>query len=189
MNFLNNPNFINLFHIVFVVGILVMVALNKFPENPYVDQRNFLLGLAAVVFLYHSFRYLNRQQMEGMELCPPPLAMYTMPVQRGLSDVDLTGANVHHIRMMDSDPGYSHPYLRIKQGDTVIWTNVGEVEHTVTSAKRAEWQYEKMDPSGEFDSGLMKPGDTFAVKFTQKGWFPYHCTEHEGWMQGEIVVE
>ena len=71
--------------------------------------------------------------------------------------------------MFDSDPGYSTPKLVIKAGDVVIWTNVGEIEHTVTSAKLDRYPQGIMEPSGEFNSGYMKPGMSFAIKFTQKG--------------------
>jgi len=192
----NRPDVINVFHMILVVGLLVVVALDLFPRNDIVSQRGFLLGLAVVVFLYHFYRLIRRRFVkEGLdeyerEICPPPVKLQVLTVEQGLSDVALTGANVHHIRIFDSDPGYSHPKLQINVGDVVVWTNIGELEHSVTAAKRVEWKLnEKMDPGCNFNSGLMKPGQTFAIKFTGKGWYPYYCTQHEGWHQGEIHVE
>ncbi len=187
----NYANAINILHMTLVVAVLVMVALDKFPRNQYVSQKNFLLVVAGVVFAWHLSQYLKRSKAtkEGLEVCPPPRQVEVVTVQQGLSDVAMTGCNLHHIRMFDSDPGYSHPKLEIKVGDVVVWTNVGEQVHSVTSTKRAEWQTnEKMESSCEFSSGLMKPGQTYAVKFTQPGWYPYFCLEHRGWMQGEIHV-
>jgi len=179
-----------------VVGVFLMLAFNMYPQNQYLSQRNFLIGMAVLVFSYHLYQMVQRRNVEGIDetvvggICPPPTQVQVVSVEQGLSDVELTGANVHHIRVFDSDPGYSHPSLNIKSGDVVVWTNVGELEHTVTSAKRAEWQTtHKMELSCEFNSGDMKPGQTYAVKFLEKGWFPYFCLHHRGWMQGEINVQ
>jgi plastocyanin len=186
-------NAINVIHMTLVVAVFLMVAFDKFPRNQLVSQKNFLIGLAVIVFAYHSFKLFMRncgQNTEGLEVCPPPRQVQEMTVEQGMSDVALTGANIHHIRVFDSDPGYSHPSLKVNVGDVVVWTNVGEHVHSVTATKRTEWlTSEKMESSCEFNSGLMKPGQTYAVKFTQKGWFPYFCLEHRGWMQGEIHVE
>lgn len=187
MNFLNNPNMINIIHIVFVTSLFVIIALDKFPENNYVSQRNFLLGVAFFVFVYHSYKIYTRSRLEGLDSCQPPM-MVNKSADYALSDVALAGANIHHIRIFDSDPGFSTPSLKVKIGDVVVWTNVGELEHSITSADRNEWKYEKMLPSNEFHSGMLKPGQTYTVKFTKEGWFPYYCIHHKGWMSGEIIV-
>lgn len=195
----NRPDVVNVFHMIIVVSILVMAALDIFPPNQIMSKRGFFLGLAFFVFMYHFYRFIRRRCVtsEGMdnginessEFCPPPVKLQIMTVEQGLSDVALTGANIHHVRVFDSDPGYSQPKLDVNVGDVVVWTNIGELEHSVTAAKRVEWKLnQKMDPGCNFNSGLMKPGQTFAIKFTSKGWYPYYCTQHEGWHQGEINV-
>jgi plastocyanin len=173
-----------------VAGIFLMLAFDKYPTNQLVTKKQFLLSMAIIVFLYHGFQ-LYKKNKEGLEVCPPPTKVEVISESKNsLTDVDLTGMRVHHIRIFDSDPGYSHPSLKIKQGDVVVWTNVGELEHSVTSANRAQWlDRAKMEISCEFNSGHMKPGQTFAIKFNQKGWFPYFCMGNKGWMQGEIHVE
>jgi hypothetical protein len=61
---LNNPNIINGIHIVFVAGLLVILALDKFPEH-IVGKKNFLLVLAAVVALYHFWKLSKRMNLEN----------------------------------------------------------------------------------------------------------------------------
>ena len=68
-----------------------------------------------------------------------------------------------------------HPHtLEIAKGTKVTFSNSAAVAHTAT------------DP-GVFDSGQIKPGDSFAVRFEQKGIFSYHCEIHP-FMHGKIIV-
>lgn len=64
--------------------------------------------------------------------------------------------------------------LRIAVGGRVAWTNVGVLPHTVTA--------------DGFDSGVMRPGDTFEWTFEETGTYDYLCALHPG-MTGRIVVE
>ena len=62
----------------------------------------------------------------------------------------------------------------IQPGDTIIWTNEGNTPHTVTS------------DDGQFDSGVLNPGQSFAVTFTGgNGTLTYHCTIHPS-MTGSV---
>jgi len=75
--------------------------------------------------------------------------------------------------------------LEIKAGEKVTWKNYDLTEHTVTAkAKPAQ-------PDGQgkplFDSGVMKPGDSFSFRFEKEGTYDYACTIHPG-MTGTIVV-
>ena len=65
--------------------------------------------------------------------------------------------------------------LTVKAGTTVIWTNGGQVAHSVTAE------------DGSFDSGLIESGERRAMLFSKTGSFPFHCTPHP-FMRGEIVV-
>ena len=62
----------------------------------------------------------------------------------------------------------------IQPGDTIIWTNKGNHPHTVTS------------DDGQFDSGVLNPGQSFAVTFTGgDGTLTYHCKIHPS-MTGSV---
>jgi plastocyanin len=65
--------------------------------------------------------------------------------------------------------------LEIAAGTTVLWTNGGQVAHTVTAQ------------DGSFDSGPIEAGDRRGIIFSRPGTFPFHCTPHP-FMRGEVVV-
>lgn len=57
--------------------------------------------------------------------------------------------------------------IRIDPGDTVVWTNRGQNQHDIRS-----------DDRESFRSGLMATGDTFSHRFTEEGFYYYHCALH-----------
>jgi plastocyanin len=174
---------INMIHVMVVVPMLLMVAFNKFPRNNFVTQQQFFVALACLVFLYHARSWYNKQNAVTTVVETPTVVEEVISLEEN-------SANIHHVRVFDSDPGFSQPSLTVNAGDVVVWTNIGESVHSVTAAKRAEGtETGKMEASGEFNSGLMRPGQTFAIKFEQPGWFPYFCLEHRGYAQGEIRVQ
>jgi plastocyanin len=63
----------------------------------------------------------------------------------------------------------------IESGDTITWVNEGNTPHTVTS------------DDGQFDSEVLKPGDSFSVTFTGAGTLTYHCEIHPS-MRGSVSV-
>ena len=67
------------------------------------------------------------------------------------------------------------PALTIARGSGVTFSNSSKVSHTATRA-------------GTFDTGVIKPGKSVRVRFTQKGTFAYHCEIHPQ-MHGKIVVD
>ena len=71
--------------------------------------------------------------------------------------------------------------LTISVGDSVVWTNNGMAQHTVTA------------DGGAFDSGTLNPGATYTHTFGAAGSFPYHCKFHGAaggiGMSGTIFVQ
>jgi plastocyanin len=65
--------------------------------------------------------------------------------------------------------------LEVAAGTTIVWTNDGQVLHTVSAA------------DGSFDSGPIEPGERRSISFTRTGTFLFHCTPHP-FMTGVIVV-
>jgi plastocyanin len=66
--------------------------------------------------------------------------------------------------------------VSVKVGDIVGFTNGGTIAHNVT------FEYAGVA------SPTMKGGDTFLVKFTSPGTYPYICTFHIAGMTGTITV-
>jgi plastocyanin len=65
--------------------------------------------------------------------------------------------------------------IEVTAGTTVVWTNGGQVLHTVTAE------------DGSFDSGPIEAGSRGAITFARPGTYRFHCTPHP-FMRGEIVV-
>ena len=75
------------------------------------------------------------------------------------------------------DFAYSIEELRIKMGDTVVWTNQDNVMHTVTS-----------DSGNELDSEFLSKGESYTSTFNTRGTYDYYCSPHP-YITGTIVVE
>ena len=58
---------------------------------------------------------------------------------------------------------------------TLMWINYGQEQHTVTA------------DDGQFDSGVLNPGDIFVVTVEGAGKLTYHCSLHPE-MKGSITV-
>jgi len=150
-----NRKIINIVHILFIAPLMWALATNRFPE----EHKKYIIWLALGMVIFHLYRLLftNAEYMDALS--------------ESIND------NTYHIKIFDSYPGYDQPSLTIKKGSIVVWTNIGELEHTVTS------------DNSNFNSGYLKPGDHFSVKFDFTGEFPYHCIHHKGWMTGVITVQ
>ena len=68
----------------------------------------------------------------------------------------------------------------LEVGQTVVWTSVDGVPHTVISGSNGVAE-------DGFDSGYINPGQSFALRFDNPGEYPYTCTLHPS-MNGTIVV-
>lgn len=58
--------------------------------------------------------------------------------------------------------GYSEPDYWVGKTIPVTWINVDDKIHTVT------------DDYGEFDSGILRPGERFTISFSHAGVWTYH---------------
>jgi amicyanin len=67
--------------------------------------------------------------------------------------------------------------LRIKSGETVVWTNRDSTPHTVSS-----------DTGDELSSGTLSGESAYSHTFNTAGEYAYHCAIHTG-MKGKIIVE
>ena len=71
---------------------------------------------------------------------------------------------------------YSPKELKIKKGDTVVWTNADDRDHTVTA------------DDDSFKSKKIASGDTYERKFAKAGKYKYHCDYHPR-MKAVVTVE
>src|SRR5438067_3882063 len=70
---------------------------------------------------------------------------------------------------------FSPATVTIKVGQTVIWANADDRDHTVVAA------------DGSFKSGNLPAGASYSFTFSKKGKFAYGCSYHPR-MKGVIMV-
>jgi plastocyanin len=97
------------------------------------------------------------------------------------------------IKMLDAPPSFQPVRTTISTGDTVEWKNVGnEVHHATSDPSLAIKKNDVTNPPGakSFDSGFIKPGESFSQTFSVPGIYRYTCVVHEAkGMTGELVVQ
>jgi plastocyanin len=69
---------------------------------------------------------------------------------------------------------FSPETVTISTGETVKWTNMESVNHTVTGAS--------------FESKTLAQGGSYEFLFTEPGTYEYHCSIHPS-MKGIVIVE
>ncbi len=74
----------------------------------------------------------------------------------------------------------SCPNVIVTAGQQISWTNQGAQEHVVR-AKSVEGER-------AFDSGTLRPGESFAVTLTQPDVYQYECSA-DGSLTGMITLE
>jgi plastocyanin len=79
------------------------------------------------------------------------------------------------VRAAVEDFAFVPARIEVSAGTTIVWTNRGQVTHTVTA------------DDGSFESGNIDPGKQRGLTFARAGTFPFHCTPHP-FMKGVIVV-
>jgi plastocyanin len=114
--------------------------------------------------------------------------LFTAPI--GVAAADTHPAVV--IKMVDMPLAFQPNLVTIKAGQTVEWENTGnEVHHATSDPSLAIKPQEVTNPRGAepFDSGFLRPGETFTHTFTIPGQYRYTCVVHEAkGMLGTIVV-
>ncbi len=72
------------------------------------------------------------------------------------------------------------PSIAVQVGDQAVWTNSGESDLVVYA--------ESSDGEVIFDSGVLKPGDSYSITFSEAGNYDYRCTE-DGPFSSTLTIE
>jgi plastocyanin len=75
------------------------------------------------------------------------------------------------------DLHYEPAELKVKEGETVRWTNDDDRDHTVVSR----------DKESKFKSPVLHQGDSWTLTFDKPGRFRYGCRFHPR-MRGTVIV-
>jgi len=96
------------------------------------------------------------------------------------------------VKMNDMPTAFEPKEVTIRVGETVEWKNVGNsVHHASSDPNMAMKAGDASTPPGAkaFDSGFLRPGDTYSFKFSQPGVYDYVCAPHEtSGMTGRVTV-
>src|SRR5688572_21867696 len=79
-------------------------------------------------------------------------------------------AKEHRVEIADLK--YKPAKLKVKKGDTVVWVNKDDRDHTVVAKAKSK---DDKDKGGGFDSGKIAAGDTYSHAFDKPGQFEYGC--------------
>ena len=74
----------------------------------------------------------------------------------------------------------SCPNVIVEVGQQISWTNQGQQDHIVRA--------KSIEGERPFDSGTLKPGESFAVSLTQPDVYEYECSA-DGSLTGIITLE
>ena len=80
------------------------------------------------------------------------------------------------INVMIDNYAFKAPVVTIPAGATVVFKNLDDDPHTVTSE------------AGLFDSKGLAQGDTWAHRFVKPGTYKYYCKVHP-YMTGTVIVK
>jgi plastocyanin len=98
------------------------------------------------------------------------LAVSFAPAAKDKDDDD---AKAHKVTIQNLK--YDPAKLTIKPGETVLWINKDDNDHTVIA------------DDDSFKSDNLSTGDKFSHTFDKKGTFKYHCKYHPR-MKGQVLV-
>ena len=113
----------------------------------------------------------------------PPPRRRRSPTSGGDDDTSTGGVTV-----TIADSAFGPSKIEVQAGTTVTWTNNDAVPHTVTSTTSDDVD---SATSGLFDSGTLRPGESFSYTFGKAGDYPYVCTFHASMpsMHGKVEVK
>ena len=110
------------------------------------------------------------------------MAMTPVFAQGSEASVNITGGSQASQDCVTSKSCYEPDLLTIPPRTTVVWTNMDNTAHTVTSGLASDNK-----PGTEFDSGEIGPGGTYSFIFMSPGTYNYFCTI-QPWMTGQVIV-
>jgi len=103
---------------------------------------------------------------------------FAAPTLAARPEADSTiAATVNIVEPVDAlQWGYDPQQVTVQTGQSVVFTNTGRIFHTATQTE------------GVFDTGLLKGGESIAVRFDNPGTYAFFCQPHP-WMKATIIAQ
>ncbi len=162
------------------VGGLVILILSEVARRP--GRRRWLIAFRIVLFaavpLVIATGFVGGAMVYGLRAYA-----WNKPNEHHAVDVTAQPANQPQMIVMTDEDVFKPDKLTIVAGTTVEWKNESRHDtHTVTTdPKIAADAKDVSSPPGVavFNSGDIKPGQTFTHQFTVPGVYKYICEPHE----------
>ncbi len=139
-----------------------------------------LIILTAVSF------YCNENGIKMLHAFGQNSSVKIVTITKGSANPEVDITKLTQKQWYDPSP------ITINVNDTVKWINNDAESHTVTSGIGggiiSTTTTTKVKPDGLFNSGILKPGDSWSFKFNKSGTYNYFCTIHP-WMEGIVNVK
>jgi plastocyanin len=143
----------------------------------------------AAYYLFVQVSSVGREKEKEVTLMRRIILLMTVAavvVVGTLLAVSVAGAHKHPTAMAQKHPtktvliknfSFNPAQITIKRGTKVRWINRDSTTHTATANKKRS-----------FDSGRLRPGQSYTHTFKRAGKQRYHCEIHPD-MMGSIVVK
>jgi len=140
-------------------------------------MRKVFVLIALLVFLVAC-----RPQQPSQPIQPvvqaEPVQVISQPSEK-IEQIEIKpSVNTGAVNVIIKDFSFQPAELKVKVGDTVVWTQHDSVKHNVEIISGPE----------SFKSELLEVNQTFSYTFTKPGEYSYKCTPHPK-MRGKVIVE
>ena len=151
---------------------------NDYYYDPYSSSHSSYDDSASFSHTYHDegtydIRFTVRNQYSDSDTITK-----TVKVDNDNDNDDDDDNNNEERQVSIDDMEFDPDVVHIDRGDTVMWENDDNIDHTVTSSSGPFF----------FASGILDPGDDYEVEFNTSGTYYYYCSLHPE-MRGTIIVD
>ncbi len=171
------PSFTGVLLIILIPTIVIAFTSMKMPKYFKPIAIIFIAAMAVGIGSYSTFGFIGPGAQ--FSLHPMNVTNATSATSPAAPAAPIIAVEIPDNASVQGNPSFKPATVTVPQGDTIEWTNNDKVPHTVTNA-----------PDGAiFDSGLIKPGNTFrldTLKLDTKE-YDYVCTVHP-FMSGKIII-
>ncbi len=136
-------------------------------------KKRLFMGLVTIAVLvsgcFQPKANINTTIQQQGGATPTPMPVTPSPTPASVAKTTQITINVKNFE-------FSPVTITISKRQTITWTNMDSVSHTITST------------TGDFDSGHISQGQTFSYTFNKAGTFEYSCTIHPNIPHGRVIV-